>query len=236
MRLPTSALRGRQLSSRFLVALPAALLLGGCDAGSNLTEPVIDNDADPAISSLKVAKVGDIYLRGSLKAAASDPEGELDNVVIDWGDGSTLTVTADFDAISKTHDYDRDGKYDVTVTATDLAGNRVSSRGSLSLDPVPHACADIKVVGACFNVHPDYKGADVEIKVVGNTVHKYNLSTTKNRIEVILPIAGIVGQAKVIMTSRFSRTKGKSWLKVDVKGCTLLSVCTNSLGSKRFTW
>ncbi len=233
MRLATSALRGRRLYSRFLVALPAALLLGGCDAGSP-TEPAMD--LDPTIASLKVAKVGDVYLRGSLRASVTDPEGKLANVIIDWGDGSTFTVTADFDAISKTHDYTKDGKYSVVVTATDAAGNRVASDGSLALDPVPHACADIKVLSACFNVHPDYKGADVEIQVFGNTLHKYNLSTTKNRVEVILPVGGIVAQAKVIMTSNFSKTKGKSWLKVDVRGCTLIAVCGGSIGSKKFTW
>ena len=237
MRLATPAQIGRRLDARLLSLLPAALLiLAGCNAGDSTGPEMPAPDADPSIASLKVAKVGDTYLRGSVKANVSDPEGKLDNVVIDWGDNLTTTVTSGFDALSKTHDYAKDGSYTVTITATDMAGNRVTSKGSLALDPVPHACADIKVVGACFNVHPDYKGVEVEIKVFDNTVHKYSLSTTRSRVEVLLPIGGVWAQGKVILTSNFSRTKGKSYLNVDLHGCTLLAICGGTIGEKRFTW
>lgn len=237
MRHATPAQRGRRIDTRLLCLLPTALLiLAGCNAGDATGPDMPAPDADPSIAGLKVAKVGDTYLRGSVKASVSDPEGKLDNVVIDWGDNLTTTVTSGFDALSKTHDYAKDGSYTVTITATDMAGNRVVSKGSLSLDPVPHACADIKVVGVCFNVHPDYKGLELEIKVFDNTVHKYSLSTTKSRIEVLLPIGGIWAQGKVILTSNFSRTKGKSYLNVDLHGCTFIAVCGGTIAEKKFTW
>jgi len=234
MRPAAPAPRGRHTRTRLL--LPSAALvvfLGGC-GGKDATAPEVNQQ--PEIGGLSVAKAGDVYLRGTVKAGVSDPEGDVTQVVIDWGDQSTVSVTSGFGSISKSHDYKTAGSYTVTVTAMDAAGNQVTGKGTLKLDEVPHACADIKVVGACFQVHPDYKGVDIDIEVFGNAIHKYSLSTTKNSAQVYLPIGGIWAQAKVVLTANFSRSKGKSYTRVQIYGCTLIAICTDALGDKKFTW
>ena len=51
----------------------------------------------------------------TLTAAVSGPVTE---VTIDWGDGETENINEGFDAISQTHQYDEDGNYTVTLTAS----------------------------------------------------------------------------------------------------------------------
>jgi PKD domain len=243
MRPLGSAPRGRPRSAStgdapsFLAALTAVFVLAGC-SGSDATGPELTSQPDqaPQIAGLSVTKAGDVYLRGSLSAAVSDPEGKMQEVVIDWGDGSSLTVTSDFGAVSKTHDYKAAGTYPVVVTATDAAGNRATGTGSLKLDPVPHACIDVKIVGACLDVHPDFQGVDIDIRVLDNSIYKFNLSTTKSRVEVILPVGGVLGQVKVVAMSSFSMKKNASYVRFQIFGCTLFAICTNALDDQKFTW
>jgi PKD domain len=225
-------------TSRTALAALALLALGAC-AKSDATGPGMApaEDKVPAISGLSVEKAGDVYLRGNLSVAASDPEGAMQQVVIDWGDGETATVTSDFGSISRSHDYTKAGTYNVTVTAIDAAGNKATADGSVKLDPLPHACIDVfKVVGACLDVHPDFEGVDIDIKVLDNSIYTATLSTSKSRIEAPIPVGGVLGQVKVALSSSFSKSKGNSYVRFQVYGCTLFLICTEALADKKFTW
>jgi hypothetical protein len=224
--------------SRTALAVLALLAVGAC-AKSDAAGPdmSVAEDKAPALSGLSVKKAGDVYLRGNLSVAASDPEGAMQQVVIDWGDGKTATVTSGFGSISRNHDYGKAGTYKVTVTAFDAAGNKSADDASVKLDPLPRACIDVfKVVGACLDVHPDFKGVDIDIKVLDNSVYTAKLSTTKSRIEAPIPVGGVLGQVKVALSSSFSKTKGKSYVRFQVYGCTLFLICTDALADKKFKW
>jgi PKD domain len=215
------------------IALAAAIGSAGCK-GSDATAPKAAQP--PAIASLAVAKVGDVFLRASLTADVTDPDRDITTAVVDWGDNSTTTLTTGFAAIARVHDYSQTGTYTVTLTALDAAGNRVSSNGSVRLDPAPHGCFDVQLVGVCYTTHPDYLGADLSISVLGTVVQQYNLSTTKNRIEAFVPVGGLLGQVKLVFAANFSRTKGASYVQLDEFGCTLFAICTNSLATQKIPW
>jgi len=59
--------------------------------------------------------------------SCTDPENDIKNTVLDWGDGVTGS------AASGTHTYTANGTFQVTVTATDSAGNTGSAHQSVTV-------------------------------------------------------------------------------------------------------
>ncbi|MEZ4249503.1 MAG: PKD domain-containing protein [Polyangiales bacterium] len=56
---------------------------------------------------------------GRITGSVVDAEGNLAEVVIDWGDGSSSTITSGFNTVSVNHLYAAAGSYTIVVTATD---------------------------------------------------------------------------------------------------------------------
>jgi hypothetical protein len=193
-------------------------------------------DLAPEIASLNVAEESTVHLRGVLTTSVTDPEDNVTSVVVDWGDGETVTVSSGFGQISRTHDYAEDGAYTVVVSALDAGGNQVSRESELTLKKAPGACLDVKLIGVCAQVHPNYQGVDIEISALNNEVHSFSLSTTKNKVEFLVPVAGVVGQAKVVADANFSKTKGQSWFRIRVYACALFLICTSEVSDERWTW
>lgn len=236
-----------RLDRRGFAALAAlAVLAGSACNPTDATGPGIEEeeevtDESPTVSNLTVTEDDRTYLRAGLTSEAVDPEGELDVVVIDWGDQSTVTHTSDFDAIKATHDYAEAGKYTVTVTATDVAGNRASKTATLDLEDIPQPCIDIKIISGCVKPHPDFRGVTVEVSVFDVKLNSFTLSTTDNHIELPVVSPVLVGikpypYGKLLVDVNFSRTKGESELRFRLVGCTILGNCSATASDQRLTW
>jgi hypothetical protein len=238
MRVPTRFVRALGAGLEALVLIPAlALLVMTTACSSDATGPGgEDIDRPPEIASLNVTEESTVYLRGVLTASVTDPENNVTSVVVDWGDGQTVTVTSGFDEISRTHDYARDGAYTVAVSALDAGGNQIHRESALTLTAAPGACLDIKIVGICAQVHPNFEGVDIDISALNNVLQSYSLSTTENSLEFFVPVALLVGQAKVVAESSFSKTKGSSWVRVRVYGCAFFMICTSEVADERWYW
>lgn len=218
-----------------------ALILVTSACSGDATGPGVENEKEtvdlaPEIVSLNVAEESTVYLRGVLAASVTDPEDNVTSVVVDWGDGETVTISSAFDDISRTHDYAEHGSYTVVVSALDAGGNQVSRESALTLANAPGACLDVKLVGVCGQVHPNFQGADIVLSALDNELYTFSLSTTKNNVEIFVPVAGFVGQAKVVADANFSKTKGDSSVRLRVFACTLFSICTSEVSDKRWTW
>lgn len=238
MRVPV---RSVHAVSRALFTISALALLLVTAACSDLTGPGDDDEEEivdlaPEIASFKIDEASTVYLRGVLTASVTDPEDNVTSVVVDWGDGETVTISSGFDDISRTHDYPEDGDYTVTVSALDAAGNQVDDESELTLQGAPGGCLDIKLVGGCVQVHPNFEGVDVVISALDNEIRSYTLSTTKNKVEFFVPVAGVIGQAKIVADANFSKTKGKSSVRLRVFACALFSICTDEVSDKKWTW
>src|SRR5439155_3091019 len=58
----------------------------------------------------------------TISLSASDPDGTVSSISVNWGDGSSLD-TLSSSATSDTHSYNRAGSFIITVTATDSSGS-----------------------------------------------------------------------------------------------------------------
>ena len=241
MRVLARSARSFDAVPKALVPISAlALLLVATACSSDATGPEVEDEEEivdlaPEIASFKVSEASTVYLRGVLEASVTDPEDNVTGVVVDWGDGETVTISSNFDDISRTHDYDEHGDYTVTVSALDAGGNQVEDESELTLEDPPGLCLDIKVFGVCGQVHPNYRGVDVSISALGNELETLSLSTTKNHVDLILP--GGAGDARIVVDANFSKTKGKSSVRFRTYLCTFFgSVCTSELVDKKWTW
>ena len=58
----------------------------------------------------------------TISLSASDPDGTVSSISVNWGDGSSLDILS-ASATSDTHSYNRAGSFTITVTATDSSGS-----------------------------------------------------------------------------------------------------------------
>jgi hypothetical protein len=75
-------------------------------------------DNEPIIDFTKNIDNSRVTLTGSV----TDNNGSISELTIDWGDGSTDTITNNFDSINQNHTYSNSGDYVVIITATDNDG------------------------------------------------------------------------------------------------------------------
>ena len=94
-----------------------------CSEKSGNRIPAI-KDLDRTTSGLKVTVIGSV----------SDSAGNISEVKIAWGDGSSDTVSSGFDSIDESHIYNSEGTYEVTVTAEDDAGATTSQTISVEVE------------------------------------------------------------------------------------------------------
>lgn len=119
MQVVTRPVRSARPLGTLTRARPAiwalALILVTSACSGDATGPGVENekqtvDLAPEIASLNVAEESTVYLRGVLAASVTDPEDNVTSVVVDWGDGETVTISSAFDDISRTHDYAEHGR------------------------------------------------------------------------------------------------------------------------------
>ena len=80
-------------------------------------EPLVPRNLPPVVSETSAVPFG---FSVTLSGKASDPDGSLKSVSIDWGDGSSPTVlNSGFSPFSAVHDYAICGNKTIRVTATD---------------------------------------------------------------------------------------------------------------------
>lgn len=85
-------------------------------------EPLVPRNLPPVVSDVSATPFG---FRVTLAGRASDPDGTLKTVSIDWGDGGTPTVLNS--GFSLTHDYALCAPKPIRVTATDTRGGTTTA-------------------------------------------------------------------------------------------------------------
>lgn len=213
------------------------LSLGAC-AKSDTTGPGVDQQ--PTVSDVSLKSDAQVYLRADLNGSAVDPEGKMQDVVIDWGDQSTVTLTSGFDAISNSHDYREAGTYTVTVTATDASGNQGSGHATVDLLDIPRPCIDLVLISGCLDMRSDFDGATAELSILNVKVASFALSTTKPHAAITVgPVrVGLIPYpwGQLVVDANFSKTKGDSYVRFRLLGCILPGTCPGTAADKKVTW
>ena len=75
-------------------------------------------------------------LTTTLTGSVADSGGTVKEVVIDWGDDTTSTITSDFGSIEQSHNYADSGEYTITVTATDNDGATTSQTITVTVEEI----------------------------------------------------------------------------------------------------
>ena len=103
--------------------------------GSATTQETV-TDRPPALA---IASVTNPAYQGqlvSLAFTASDPDGTISTVTVDWGD-NTGPQNLPGTSTSETHTYQAGGQYTITVSATDNSGSRNSETQAITVTPPP---------------------------------------------------------------------------------------------------
>jgi hypothetical protein len=178
-----SAARTAASGPRGLFLLLALVLFGACD--SSTTGPVEPENQAPSVASVTMAPDG--YRKARLTGSVSDPEGAIDSVVIDWGDGTTTDVTGDPASISIEHTYDRAQDYSVTLTVTDAEGLSAQRASSIRIEVPDPFCLDFfKIAGICIGGSSNLKNFDVEVRVLNKVVYEQQVREGDGRLDIPL--------------------------------------------------
>jgi PKD repeat protein len=96
----------------------------GEDTSSTTFDLTVNNVA-PTVTIDSLPSTADEGDTVALSASFSDPGSDTHTATVDWGDGTTETVSVDqsADTLSASHTYDDDGIYTVTVTVEDDDGD-----------------------------------------------------------------------------------------------------------------
>jgi len=103
--------------------------------GSATTQETV-TDRPPALA---IASVTNPAYQGqpvSLAFTASDPDGTISTITVDWGD-NTSPQNLPGTSTSETHTYQAGGQYTITVDATDNSGSRNSETQAITVTPPP---------------------------------------------------------------------------------------------------
>jgi hypothetical protein len=105
------------------------------DAGNtaSVTIPTFYIDkTPPAVGSVTVANntYADVYIQASAGVVEANP----DRVEMDWGDGTISLPSISENVVSSLHAYKQTGKYTVTLTVVDMAGNVARSSAGVTVN------------------------------------------------------------------------------------------------------
>ena len=149
-----------------LLVILLTALVTGFDSSVENQPPVI-----------KAFNLGVSERTATVTANIADPDGVLEEAIIDWGDGTQTTVSRGFTGISESHSYAHNGTYILKLTVTDDGGGAVFDAGAVTipesgtglskvptpltplitdvpLDPVPPATAGIIDEGRALFLGP----------------------------------------------------------------------------------
>ena len=120
---PMQAPHGQRRSPRRLVGRAillglVALVLAACGGADPDAEP----SAAPTVPVLDVVVTQDV---ATLVANVVDPDGEIDLVTVEWGDGTSDTVTSGFPGVRLDHTYTDDGDYTIVLEVRGVSGQSV---------------------------------------------------------------------------------------------------------------
>jgi len=90
-------------------------------------------DRAPSVSSTPSSTAAYTGKTITLSITASDPDGTVSTVKVDWGDGTTDTLTGA--ATSDSHAYNAAGTYTIALTVTDNSGSIGSASSQVSIQP-----------------------------------------------------------------------------------------------------
>lgn len=108
----------------------------GESARTETETPVKVDNKPPLIQDFSVTSSLSV---ATLTASVSDADGDVADVVVDWGDGQTDTLTSGFENIELEHSYSSFGIYSVTLTAKDTNGGEATKTTDLELSDFPTA-------------------------------------------------------------------------------------------------
>lgn len=216
--------RGHRL--RVLALLTCALALAACGDSGGPTDPSDPPDARnlaPAVDEISLAKDG--YSRARLTGSASDPEGGVASVVVDWGDGQSSDVTNSYASIRLSHRYDRAQDYTVTVMVTDDQGQTSQRSASISIQVPDPACIDfLKVVSGCISMSRDLRNFRLEFRIANKIVYESEIKDGKGDVRV--PLAGGFG----MMVVGFDMDRGRITIGGEV--CVVPHLVCQEVASK----
>jgi len=118
--------RRRRFVGRAILFGLAALVVAACGGA----DPDAASSAAPTVPVLDVMVAGDV---ATLVANVVDPDGELDLVTIEWGDGTSDTVTSGFPGVRLDHTYTDDGDYTIVLEARTASGQSVTATTEASI-------------------------------------------------------------------------------------------------------
>jgi PKD repeat protein len=108
------------LVGSFTVTLTATDIAGGMGTATQTVMVGGGQNAPPQCSMSASPTSGQVPVTVTVVPNCSDPENDISNIVVDFGDGFYGTVSA---GSSLSHPFTWAGSFQVTVTATDVAGN-----------------------------------------------------------------------------------------------------------------
>jgi hypothetical protein len=179
-----------------------AALLAGAGCGSSPTAPTDPGvgpappappapaNQAPVIATMTVAESS--YRTGRITASASDPDGRIASGTVDWGDGTTSTVSGDYASITLTHRYDSAQAFSVTLRVVDDDALATQQARSVTIRVPPEACIGIEIIEVCAQATSDFRNVRVSAKA-GDIVLS-QITLTDGQPAITLPLAGGFGR------------------------------------------
>ncbi|MCC5949811.1 MAG: hypothetical protein JJT89_15270 [Nitriliruptoraceae bacterium] len=103
-----------------------ALVVTACGGG----DPEAASSRAPSVPVLDVVVTDDV---ATLVANVVDPGGELQMVTIEWGDGTSDTVTSGFPGVRVDHTYTDDGEFTIVLEARSASGQQAIATTAASI-------------------------------------------------------------------------------------------------------
>jgi PKD repeat protein len=192
----------RTLRSGCAAVLGAALCAWNCGSSpttpSTPPAPAITPNTPPVIDQMAV--VQSAYRTARLTASATDADGQVNSGKVDWGDGTTTSLTSGFASISMTHRYDRAQAYSVALSVADAAAASAESTRSVTITIPPEACLGVIAIQLCARSTADLRNLTVQARA-GDVVLA-GITISEGNPSVVLPLA--LGFGRLTLSHNFT--------------------------------
>jgi len=162
-----------KFSIRFFSVALILLLLTGC------SKDIEKSNQKPALSINSVTE----GLSVTIMISATDPDGTVSEVIIDWGDNKIDTFTdTDFSNLEADHLYTDPATYNIIVAATDNEGDSAAKTIPLAVDFEETSLASIK---------PGmFKTSENELLILTINLHTYQETRQNEKFNMITDAIG----------------------------------------------